>query len=123
MPRRRLLTDQQRSAFQSLPHPHDFHLIARYYTLSDEDHELIARQSYPAYQFSLALHLCYLRYPGRVWKIDEIPPDYLVNTIGEQLQLPATTLAHYDPYSSNRRNQLQLLRQEYGFRRSNIIHS
>lgn len=119
MPRRRLLTDHQRSAFQALPHPQDFRLIARYYTLSDEDHELIARQSYPAYQFSLAIHLCYLRYPGRVWDIDEVPPDYLVNTIGQQLQLPASILAQYDPQSSNRRNQLQLLRQEYGFQRFN----
>ena len=117
MPRRRLLTDQQRSAFWALPHPQDFRLIARYYTLSDEDHQLISRQTYPAYQFSLALHLCYLRYPGRVWEIDETPPDYLVNVISEQLQLPATTLAHYDPQASNRRNQLQLLRQEYGFQR------
>lgn len=119
MPSRRLLTDHQRSAFQALPHLQDFRLIACYYTLSDEDHALIARQSYPAYQFSLAIHLCYLRSPGRIWEIDEIPPDYLLNYLAEQLQLPISTLTHYDPQSSNRRNQLQLLRQEYGFRRSN----
>lgn len=119
MPRRRLLTDHQSSAFRSLPYPQDFRLIARYYTLSDEDRDLIARQTHPAYQFSLAIHLCYLRYPGRIWEIDEIPPDYLLNYIAEQLQLPVSTLTHYDPQSSNRRNQLQLLRQEYGFRRFN----
>lgn len=116
MPRPRLLSEQQRARLLALPEVHEVRLILRYYTFSKRDLQIIARQNHPANQFALAVQLCFLRYPGRVWGLDEKPPDYLLNYISQQVQLSPVVLQDYNPLAPLRRKQLQVLRNEYGFR-------
>ena len=77
MPRPRLLTDHQRAVLLTLPHPNEARLIARYYTFSESDLKIIQQPHDTSNQFALAVHLCFLRYPGRVWQIDETVSDYI----------------------------------------------
>ena len=117
MPRNTVLTQRQREQVMAFPHPSDTRLIARSYLFSEQDLKLIQQQTSDAHQLFFALHLCVLRYPGRIWQINEQLPEYLVNLVAEQLLLSPTLLdgSQDDPHL--RREQLRRLRQQFGFRR------
>jgi TnpA family transposase len=100
MARNTVLTSRQREQVMAFPHPDDARLIARSYLLSDRDIDLIRQQRSATHQLSFALHLCVLRYPGRVWQSDETLPDYLVHLVAEQLGLSTSLLDafQHDPH-------------------------
>ena len=116
MARNTVLTQRQRVQVMAFPHPDDTRLIARSYLFSEQDIEIIRQQDSESNQFAFALHLCVLRYPGRVWQIDEQLPEYLINLVAEQLALPASVLNDYEHDYGTRRSQLYRLRQQFGFR-------
>jgi TnpA family transposase len=116
MARNTVLTQRQREQVVAFPHPDDIRLIARSYLFSEQDIEISRQQDSESNQFAFALHLCVLRYPGRVWQIDEQLPEYLINLVAEQLALPASVLNDYEHDYSTRRSQLYRLRQQFGFR-------
>ncbi len=115
MARNAVLTQKQREQVMAFPHPDETRLIARSYLFSEHDIDIIRQQDSESNQFAFALHLCVLRYPGRVWQINEKLPDYLINLVAEQLALPASVLDDYEHDFGTRRAQLYRLRQQFGF--------
>ena len=115
MPRPRLLTDRQRAVLLTLPHPSETRLIARYYTLSENDLKNIRQQQGDINQFAFTIQLCFLRYPGRVWQINEAVPDYLLTYIGQQLNIDPSILRDYAPSTIQRHRQIHILYQEFDF--------
>ncbi|MEL7234387.1 MAG: DUF4158 domain-containing protein, partial [Chloroflexota bacterium] len=71
MARNTVLTSHQREQVMAFPDPDDARLIARCYLFSEQDMQIIQQQGSHSHQFAFALHLCVLRYPGRVWQINE----------------------------------------------------
>ena len=116
MARNTVLTSHQREQVMAFPHPDDTHLIARSYLFSEQDLQVIRQQDTESNQFAFALHLCVLRYPGRVWQINEQLPVYLINLVAEQLGLPTAVLDDYQHDYGIRQSQLYRLRQQFGFR-------
>ena len=116
MVRSTVLTQRQREQVMAFPHPDDQRLIARSYLFSEQDLKLIQKQTSDAHKLFFALHLCVLRYPGRVWQINEQLPEYLIDLVAEQLALSPALLdgSQDDPHL--RREQLRRLRQQFGFR-------
>ena len=92
MVRNTVLTQRQREQMMAFPHPDETRLIARSYLFSEQDIEIIRQQDSDSNQFAFALHLCVLRYPGRIWQIDEHLPEYLIDLIAEQLALSPALL-------------------------------
>ena len=82
MVRSTVLTQRQREQVMAFPHPDDTRLIARSYLFSEQDIAIIRQQVSDSNQFAFALHLCVLRYPGRVWQINEQLPEYLMDLVG-----------------------------------------
>ncbi|MEM6281998.1 MAG: Tn3 family transposase [Chloroflexota bacterium] len=115
MARNTILTQRQREQVMAFPHPDDVRLIARFYLFSEQDMQIIQQQGTDSHQFAFALHLCVLRYPGRIWQINEQLPDYLINLVSEQLALPISVLDGYQHDYGTRRSQLYRLRQRFGF--------
>ena len=115
MARLTLLTKIQRKNLMAFPHPTETRLIARYYILSQQDIDIIRRQQSPENQLAFALHLCVLRYPGRIWHINEMLPDYLIQFVAQQLTLSANILSDYTHDPELRRGQLRTLRQHFNF--------
>jgi TnpA family transposase len=115
MARNTVLTQPQREQVMAFPHPADARLIARSYLFSEQDREIIQQQDSKSNQFAFALHLCVLRYPGRIWQINEQLPEYLIDLVSEQLALPASVLDDYQHDYGIRRSQLYRLRQQFGF--------
>lgn len=72
MPRRQILTDQQRSALLDLPTEEAS--LLRFYTLADDDLEHIHQRRRPENRIGFALQLCAVRYPGRLLQPSELIP-------------------------------------------------
>lgn len=116
MARSTVLTQRQREQVMAFPQPDDTRLIARSYLFSEQDIKIIRQQVSGSNQFTFALHLCVLRYPGRVWQINEQLPEYIINLVAEQLALSPALLDGSQDDPQLRREQLRRLRQQFGFR-------
>ncbi len=66
MPTRELLAPSQRAQFTDFTAPLDDRTLARFYTLSDTDLELIRRHRRDSTQLCFAVQLSYARLPARV---------------------------------------------------------
>src|SRR5260370_37994703 len=71
MPTRELLAPSQRAQFTDFTAPLDDRTLARFYTLSDTDLELIRRHRRDSTQLGFAVQLGYARLPGRVLRVGE----------------------------------------------------
>jgi TnpA family transposase len=114
MPRRRILTERQRSALLDLPI--DESSLLKHYTLADEDIEHIHARRRPHNRFGFALQLCALRYPGRLLLPGEIIPEEVTRFLAAQLGLNLDDLLEYASREETRHEHLAALRQLYGYR-------
>ena len=99
MPRRELLTEQQRLNF-SAPAT-DERTMVRHYTLSSDDMALIDRRRGDHNRLGFAVLFCYLRFPGRVLQADEQPPMAMLDFVARQLSLDPATFGVVSPNPRN----------------------
>ena len=90
---RQLLSPQARAAL--FDPPTDVRAIVRYYTFSTEDVSLIRQRRRNANRLGFAVHLAYLRFPGRVLGPKETPPAYMLAFIADQLRIDPDGFADY----------------------------
>jgi TnpA family transposase len=80
---RQLLSPQARGAL--FDPPTDPAAIVRHYTFLPEDMVVIRRRRRDANRLGFAVHLAYLRFPGRVIGVGENPPLDMLCFIAEQI--------------------------------------
>ena len=114
MPRRRILTERQRSALFDLPA--DEPVILHHYTLADDDIEHIRTRRHSRNRFGFALQLCAFRYPGRLLTTGETIPLEISKFIAAQLGENPDHLSHYAETAVTRRRHLIELRSIYGYK-------
>lgn len=114
MPRRRILTDRQRSGLLDLSTSED--RLLKFYTLADDDLEHIRQRRRPANRLGFALQLCALRYPGRALFPGEVIPREVLKFLGAQLGLPEDTLLKYATRRQTRQQHMAILRKRYRYR-------
>lgn len=114
MPRRSALTASQHAELFALPE-NEANLV-RYWTLAAEDLRTITSRRRPHNRLGFALQLCALRYPGRLLKPGEFIPDVSLRFVGDQLGIEPDVLADYATRSPTRYEQLDTLREVFGFR-------
>ena len=114
MPRRKILTDRQRSALLDLPTEEAS--LLRFYTLADDDLEHIHQRRRPENRIGFALQLCALRYPGRLLQPGELVPLQILRFLGAQLGLPEEALLDYARRRQTRYQHSAELQEIYGFR-------
>ena len=113
MARRRLLGDDAWARL--LDPPTDELEIARLCTLTTDDLALIGNRRTDATRLGYALVLLYLRHPGRVLEIGEVPPDTLLVYVAGQLGAPASAFADYAARDTTRREHLAELMTVGGY--------
>ena len=113
MARRRLLGDDAWARL--LDPPTDELEIARLCTLTTDDLALIGNRRTDATRLGYALVLLYLRHPGRVLEIGEVPPDVLLVYVAGQLGAPASAFADYAARDTTRREHLAELMTAGGY--------
>ncbi|MBV8915987.1 MAG: DUF4158 domain-containing protein [Acetobacteraceae bacterium] len=114
MPRRRALTEAQLEDLLALPTT-DPDLI-QYWTLSRDDLAAIERRRGAHNQLGYALQLCAFRYPGRLLRPGDAIPETTLRFVAEQIPVSADALAAYAGRPQTRREQLDALREAFGFR-------
>ena len=113
MPRRAVLSDEQRAVLLALPD--DETLLVQHWTLSRDDLAIIVRRRRPHNRLGFAIQLCALRYPGRFLRPGELIPDTPLAFVAEQLQVGPEVLADYATRGPTRYEQLDALRDAFGF--------
>ena len=118
MPRRTLLSPTQRAQFtEPATTPRE---LIQHYTLTDEDLEVIHRHRGSHNRLGFAVQLCYLRFPGRVFQLNEDVPVPLLSFIAEQLTVDPDGFEKYAERETTRREHLLELQASYWFHPFNL---
>jgi TnpA family transposase len=96
--------------------PTDPAAIVRHYTLSPDDLALISRRRRAANRLGFAVHLVYLRFPGRTLGIEEIPPADVLAFIAGQLGVEREIFSDYALREETRWEHLGELQEYLGVR-------
>ena len=113
MPRRHALTAAQLEGLLALPTEEES--LVRYWTLSATDLAETGRRRRDRNRLGFALQLCALRYPGRLLRPGELIPAAALRFVAEQLGAEPVVLAAYAKRFQTRYQQLDALREAFGF--------
>lgn len=114
MKKHEILSAQARTALFNLPT--DPAAIIKYYTLSEEDMALIRKRRRPENRLGFAVHMAYMRYPGRVLVPDEVPPEEMLGFISDQLGILPKTFQRYAQREETRWEHISELQSYLGMR-------
>src|SRR5215210_8027456 len=113
MPGRRVLTDEQLKSLLARPEEAD---LVRHYTFSRADLDAIDRRRRDHNRLGDALQLCAFRCPGQLLRSGEAIPEETLRFVAEQIGVEAPdTIAAYAARTQTRRQQLDDLREPFGF--------
>jgi hypothetical protein len=88
--------------------------IARHFTLTRDDLELIASRRGDATRLGFAMLLLYLRWPGRVLEAGEAPPMPILAFVARQLEVSPASWGDYARRDETRRTHLVDLSRRFG---------
>jgi len=114
MKKHEILSPQSRAAL--FDPPTEPTAIVRHYTYSVADLALIRRRRRAANRLGFAVHLAYLRFPGRVLGVDEVPPPDMLSFVASQIGSEPTSFASYAQRSETRWEHLGELQAYLGVR-------
>ncbi|BBN96551.1 transposase Tn3 family protein [Deinococcus grandis] len=110
-----LLTPAQRLQFTAFPDLTE-HLIARYYTLTDEELTWVLDRRRDANRLGFAVQLTVLKHLGRGLDVGEIPPEAVLACLGEQLNIDPAKFDVYARRDATRREHFGELCDQLGYR-------
>ena len=113
MPRRSILSASERDSLLALPDSRDD--LIRRYTFSESDLSIVRQRRGTANRLGFAVQLCYLRYPGIVLGVDQLPLPALLHLVAGQLRIPVERWAEYGERAQTRREHLVELQAVFGF--------
>jgi TnpA family transposase len=111
-----LLTEEQRLEFTQIPQNISEWEIAKYYTFTENDLEIINRHRRDYNRLGFAVQLCCLRNPGWSFGIIGDIPESVLSYVAEQLQVNPKDFDQYAQRENTRLEHFQELRELYGFR-------
>jgi hypothetical protein len=116
MAHRQLLTNEERQALLGIPLDPDG--MARRFTLSRADQDLVAGRRRDTNRIGFAVQLALLRYPGVALAQLEQPVEPLVQWLAKQLEVPAAPFAEYAQRPQTMTDHARLLAANLGLRPS-----
>ncbi len=117
MPTRELLAPSQRPQFTEIPSAMTERDMARYYTITPEDRQVINQRRRPYNRLGFAVQLCYLRFPGRPLQAGEQVPVSVLAYIAAQVDVDPVVMQDYArERATTRREHLSEIQQTFGFR-------
>jgi hypothetical protein len=96
--------------------PLDEREIARHYTLTSDDLEIVGRRRGDATRLGYAMLMLYMRWPGRALEAGEVPPTPVLAYVAQQLGVAPAAFADYAHRDQTRREHLVEIRRSHGFR-------
>ena len=104
MARRSILSAAERESLLALPDNRDD--LIRRYTLSLSVISVIRQRRGAANRLGFAVQLCYLRFPGVVLGVDQLPVTPLLHLVANQLGITVDSWADYGDRAATRREHL-----------------
>jgi hypothetical protein len=104
MKKHEILSPQSRAAL--FDPPTDLATIVRHHTLSPDDFALIRQRRRDANRLGFAVHLAYLKFPGRVLGSEEIPATDIVAFLAHQLGVESDAYREYAQRDETRREHI-----------------
>ena len=120
MPRRSILNAAERKSLIALPDSRDE--LIRHYTFSESDLSLIKQHRGLPNRLGFAIQLCYMRYPGVILAVDEVPDPALMRLVTQQLTIDSSAWADYAIRDQTRREHLVELQSIFGFQPFTMTH-
>src|SRR5580700_8673184 len=111
---RQLLTEEERQALLGIPLDADS--MARCFTLSRADQDLVAGRRRDANRIGFAVQLALLRHPGVALAQLEQPVEPLVQWLAKQLEIPAAPFTGYARRPQTMTDHARLLATTLGLR-------
>ncbi len=111
-----ILTKEQRTEYTGIPENLNEADIARYYTLSRSDIEIINRHRRDYNRLGFALQLCVLRYPGWPLSIVKDIPQNVLKYVAKQIDVEPEIYSQYRQREATVQEHLDEIRQEYGYK-------
>jgi hypothetical protein len=110
------LNPEQRHELTHIPPDLSDREIARYYTFTEKERELINHRRRASNRLGFAVQLALLKFPGRtLMEVKEVPKPVLA-AIAEQVGVPASAFTSYGERENTLYEHLDELRRECGFR-------
>jgi TnpA family transposase len=109
------LTPEQRHELTQIPADLSDREIARYYTFTQKDLDLIKLRSHLHNRLGFAVQLAVLRFPGRPLKDLAGVPSRVLAAIADQIQVPISAFARYGDRDNTLYEHLDEIRQKCGF--------
>lgn len=122
MATRELLSDIQRIQFTQIPIDISDRDIVRYYTFNTDDLKVINSRRRVHNRLGMAVQLCYLRFPGRVWELGEKVPNSILSYVASQLSVKPKFFKKYAVRDTTRREHLAELQKVLGYDSMSISH-
>lgn len=118
-----LLTEDQRLEFTQIPQNISEYEIAKYYTFSTYDIDIINKHRRDYNRLGFAVQLALLRNPG--WSLISINnmPESVLDYISEQIKVNPKELELYAQRENTRLEHLQEIRELYGFKNYTDQHT
>ena len=94
--------------------------LARYYTLTTEELDLVNRRRRPAYRFGFAVQLALLHFPGRPlaeYSNQKQVPRSILTSIAGQIQIPISAFVEYGNRPGTLYEHIDEICKECGYRR------
>ncbi|EAQ7371935.1 Tn3-like element TnAs3 family transposase, partial [Salmonella enterica] len=110
----------ERESLLALPDSKDD--LIRHYTFNDTDLSIIRQRRGPANRLGFAVQLCYLRFPGVILGVDELPFPPLLKLVADQLKVGVESWNEYGQREQTRREHLSELQTVFGFRPFTMSH-
>ena len=120
MPRRSILSTTERESLIALPDNKDE--LIQHYTFSETDLSIIQQHRGAANKLGFAVQLCYLRFPGIILGLEDVPFRPLLQMVAVQLKIPAETWNEYGNREQTRREHLVELQTVFGFKPFTMSH-
>ncbi len=113
MPRRLILTDQERAALLRPPEGRED--LIRHYSFGESDLTVIRQHRGNGNKIGFAIQLCYMRYPGICLGMDENPHPAVMHFVASELDIPADKWNDYGRRHQTRREHLVELQAVFKF--------
>jgi hypothetical protein len=120
MPRRSILSAVERESLFALPESKDE--LIRLYSLNANDLSIIRQRRGIENRLGFAVHLCYMRFPGRILGASEKPPTLLLHFVAEQIKASVENWGKYGQRAETRREHLLDLQAIFGFQAFTTKH-
>jgi Domain of unknown function (DUF4158) len=114
MPRRSLLSNEQRPRLFAVPVDHA--VMAKHYVLSADDLVFVRTKRRSVNRLGFAVQLCLLRYPGLGMGPAEQPPEAMIAFVARQLGVRHVDFANYAQRDQTRRERAVELQRYLGLR-------